>query len=996
MRSLPASEAVLRNMKIAETARVKDGHSNSTGGTLEAEIAILRRQLLQATVENSRKDTVIESLEKRIQGANEGNLNGKHRLSPMGRNGSFKAKKSQSLWNLSHSTGPHNSFLLGEEEGKKDTDSIVSEIQGWLFMEGGKLRDVDSLLTRYCELCRKHGIPLDRLFVAGMMMHPHTSACVWKWELGCNFTEDVVPPEAFEPQNFDEDEPFAVLMQGKAMKYRMNADGEIPAGCDWFKDGGYQDYYALPMYHNGKFKGAMAWSTKSRCHFSDEHQIIFTQSLGALSTVLRLYANDLVIDNAMLRLEEAVQAQTNMLAEANAELELANRKIVDQAQKQLKHFAMMSHEIRTPLNCIVGISNLMLDSCEEESMRESIEMITSSGDLLLAVVDDVLDYSKLAAGKVETKIAPTKLRVPINTVETSIRTKAIENGLELRTNYSPDLPEFVVTDARRLQQILYNLLGNAAKFGSTGKYVDFSIVLEPRDRSFLRFSIKDYGKGIAPEELNNIFEPFRQLASNQPSHGGTGLGLAITRQLVRALGGTVEVQSDYGNWCEFTVCLPCDSGNLRPMGASSVPNTLAQDSSVSEDHSDNFEGVYESDEEEEEESVTSMDSSCGSYGGLSSTTSFQELVHEAARRQAKSMGGDMRNHQMNPLAPTAVASLHKLRTQLLSSSSLKSGSTGTGSSNTSSIGFGSNASSIGYNTNRQGSNTSMRNVQFQQFKSPKSNLGLAGFSGRTGSFGQLGNALGRSSGSSRGNLRSRSDTARTRPNRSASLNLRKRSAIGRLPRRGSGITGGTISLPTNGGRSSIIPEEQHNKAPMAIPEKNPVVEKIRTGEDEMKTDNGSSKPAAKAKETKETASEQQQQPENTMAFIKVLVAEDNKINQKVLKRTLIRVGIEEIDIVENGKLAVEASDDKVYDIIFMDMQMPIMDGLEATSIISRRPIHPKIVFLTAHALSEYQEKAIEAGGDCFISKPFKLEAIRGIIEKLVLSSDEEEESEEEI
>lgn len=514
MRSLPASEAVLRNMKIAETARVKDGQAASSGVNLEAEIAILRRQLLQATVENSRKESLIESLEKKLEDANEtSQQNGhhhRHRLhSPEGRRGSLSGSgRSQSLWNLSQSPGCINSSLRLQppiqQEEKQDTGSIVSEIQGWLFMEGGTLRDVDSLLTRYCELCRKHGIPLDRLFVAGMMMHPHTSACVWKWELGCDFTEDVVPPEAFEPQNFNEDEPFAVLMKGKAMEYRLTRDSEIPPGCDWFLDGGYQEYYALPMYHNGKFKGAMAWSTKSRYLFSVDHLRIFTQSLGALSTVLRLYANDLVIDNAMLRLEEAVQAQTSMLAEANAELELANRKIVDQAQKQLKHFAMMSHEIRTPLNCIVGISNLMLDSCEDDNMRESIEMITSSGDLLLAVVDDVLDYSKLAAGKVETRIAPTKLTVPVHTVENAIRTKARENKLALRTHYSPDLPEYVMTDARRLQQILYNLLGNAAKFGSTGDYVDFTIDLEPTDPNFLRFSIKDYGKGIAPEELNNM------------------------------------------------------------------------------------------------------------------------------------------------------------------------------------------------------------------------------------------------------------------------------------------------------------------------------------------------------------------------------------------------------------------------------------------------------------------------------------------------------------
>lgn len=205
-------------------------------------------------------------------------------------------------------------------------------------------------------------------------------------------------------------------------------------------------------------------------------------------------------------------------------------------------------------------------------------------------------------------------------------------------------------------------------------------------------------------------------------------------------------------------------------------------------------------------------------------------------------------------------------------------------------------------------------------------------------------------------------------------NIKRRDSTGaNLKRRGSG----NVSAP--------IPENKPKKTPSAA--------RSEKKEEKASSCNGIE---TKTKEIKGKSEEKSEEGEaNRMGRIKVLVAEDNKINQKVLKRTLMRVGIkEEIDIVENGQLAVEASEEKFYDIIFMDMQMPVMDGLEATSIISKRAIHPKIVFLTAHALSEYQEKAIEAGGDCFISKPFKLDAIRSIIQQLVL--EEEEESEEEL
>jgi nitrogen-specific signal transduction histidine kinase len=425
---------------------------------------------------------------------------------------------------------------------------IVDEIQQWLFLEGGNLPDVESLITEYSNFCRsKLEIPLDRIFViAGTVMLNPTNVSVsaqnvWKWELGQDFNEHKVPHDlAFQNSNFNPDEPIAVLLEGRAMRSRMKAQtttqyGIPPGSCAWFVRDGYQDYYALPIYHRGQVKGAMACSTKCVKGWNEEHIQVFERSLAAFSTVLRLYTNDIVTTTLTGRLEEQVQKQTI----ANANLAKANQKFVQQHQAQLKNFAMMSHEIRTPLNCIVGLSSLIFDDLilEDLSMRdndkkekkqasanmtimgtaklkEQMELITSSGDLLLAVVDDVLDYSKLAAGKVETNMETCTLRTTINTVVSAIRnTTCRTSNVELRTTFSNNLPKKMWTDSRRLQQILYNLLGNAMKFGKKGKVVDFTVSVVKKQtattttlqqRGVVVFSIKDYGKGVAPSEMNKM------------------------------------------------------------------------------------------------------------------------------------------------------------------------------------------------------------------------------------------------------------------------------------------------------------------------------------------------------------------------------------------------------------------------------------------------------------------------------------------------------------
>ncbi len=207
---------------------------------------------------------------------------------------------------------------------------IVDQIQRWLFLEGGNLRDVQSLLTEYCNFCRTNcDLPhLDRLYVAGMMLPPEVSAYVWKWENGKEFQQREVPHSAFEKPNFNPDEPFSFLMEGRAMEYRMNASSKIPSGCEWFTEGKYQDYLALPIYHRGEYVGAMAWATKSPSGFSSRDIQIFYESLAALSTVLRLHTNDIVMTTLQERLAEHLKAQTRDLAEANNRLAAANDRVL--------------------------------------------------------------------------------------------------------------------------------------------------------------------------------------------------------------------------------------------------------------------------------------------------------------------------------------------------------------------------------------------------------------------------------------------------------------------------------------------------------------------------------------------------------------------------------------------------------------------------------------------------------------------------------------------
>ena len=242
-----------------------------------------------------------------------------------------------------------------------------------------------------------------------------------------------------------------------------------------------------------------------------------------------------------------------------AEIELMNAKFAAEMSASAKgeFLANMSHEIRTPLHGVLGMSEAMLGSVHTEADRRSLEVINKSASSLLVILNDILDYSKLEAGRVELVNAPFDPRGLVDDVVDLFAVKAAEQGLEISVRETLRAERWPEGDASRLKQVLLNLVGNGVKFTASGHVrVDLETVMIGRKTIALRVAVRDTGIGIAPEAQARLFEQFEQgEASTSRRFGGTGLGLAISRQLVRLMGGTLTVKSTLGEGSEFCVDL---------------------------------------------------------------------------------------------------------------------------------------------------------------------------------------------------------------------------------------------------------------------------------------------------------------------------------------------------------------------------------------------------------------------------------------------------------
>lgn len=258
-------------------------------------------------------------------------------------------------------------------------------------------------------------------------------------------------------------------------------------------------------------------------------------------------------------LKRDIETRAEELRDLNSELESAVEASRRADRAKSLFLANISHEIRTPMNGILGLTRLVLDSPLGPAQKEQLRHVELSAQNLLALFNDILDVSKMESSQAVVDRQPHNLSTLLQETSRSLGLQAEEKNVELIFSCAAEVPERLSIDGLKLRQVLLNLLGNAIKFTPSGGEVELSVaLLETKEKTAtLRFSVRDSGRGIAPDQLEQIFLPFVQ-AEGTPPVGGSGLGLAISRALVERMGGQLMVESREGEGATFTFTLECE------------------------------------------------------------------------------------------------------------------------------------------------------------------------------------------------------------------------------------------------------------------------------------------------------------------------------------------------------------------------------------------------------------------------------------------------------
>ncbi|HEX5765933.1 MAG TPA: response regulator, partial [Woeseiaceae bacterium] len=320
-------------------------------------------------------------------------------------------------------------------------------------------------------------------------------------------------------------------------------------------------FLAVPLMLKDRSLGVMAIECRPGHELGSADTALMETLANQMAIAIANAISFQEIEQLNINLEAKVRERTGELRQQQARLEEVNEELVKATRHKSEFLANMSHELRTPLNAVIGYSELLQEEMEEQNLSEYIAdlgKINSAGKHLLALINDVLDLSKIEAGKMDVYMEDGDIAEIVDEVRTTIKPFVESYGNRFTVTCPPGR---IRTDITKLRQILFNLLSNAAKFTENGA-VSLDVTKTQRDGvDEWQFRIADTGIGIAPDKMDRLFEEFSQLdAEVARKHGGTGLGLAISQRFCRMLGGEITVTSQPGHGSTFTVALPAPEG----------------------------------------------------------------------------------------------------------------------------------------------------------------------------------------------------------------------------------------------------------------------------------------------------------------------------------------------------------------------------------------------------------------------------------------------------
>jgi signal transduction histidine kinase/HPt (histidine-containing phosphotransfer) domain-containing protein len=532
---------------------------------------------------------------------------------------------------------------------------------------------------------------------------------------------------------------------------------------------------------------------------------------------VRLHSEAYIHELQRQRAYRALEASQRELTEKNCELEILNQKLEEATRFKSVFFANVSHEVRTPLIGVLGMAEILSDTSLDVHQSELVDVIRTSGETLLQIINDILDLSKFESGKLELESVPFALRDVVDQAMDLLAPMAFGKGLEISAWLDPRVASTVVGDITRVRQVLLNLLNNAIKFTSSGEIylqVEPSVDLD----NMIHFCVEDTGLGIPPEKVDRIFQSFSQAdASTNRRFGGTGLGLSICQNLTALMGGRIWVESTVGKGSRFYFVISLPAAEMGEPG------------------------------------------------------------HEIQDLRGKRMVALVRD---NRLIRLLAAWAEELALELI----VRSDPLGKLDDAT---------------PDYLVIDADQCEVQIPQ-------------------FGPITAVL-----------------------------LTRSKNISELANRHPSIT--VLSLPLK---------------------KRRFLQAIGVLVDA----NDASGPSSTVSET-----------DRMLSRLNTLVVDDNIVNRRVCVAQLQKLGVWSISEAGDGRQAIVAARNQAFDLILMDVQMPVMDGLEATrqirlSLSNSNSRQPRIIGLTANALSDERERCLEAGMDDKLSKPVRINELKALLQ----------------